>query len=139
MQDAFPAVRLGAIDATMRANDETVQVVDQARIARFRARDGEVRGRATINAAEFAHFLASQTFQRRCVEQLEQVFESLPGVFALSDEAIDRHRKKIQYLSTDYTELFLITYETGLSRGMRAQLQRRAKAGNDSLDRRSHC
>src|SRR6185295_6252066 len=67
-EDAFPAARLSAIDAAVRANDETVQVIDEARVARFGARNREIRGRASIDAAQFAHFFAPQTLQCRGVE-----------------------------------------------------------------------
>ena len=92
--NAFAALCVGTIDATVRANDETVQVVDQTRIARFGARDGEIGGGATINAAQLAHFFTSQPPERRAVKQLEQVLEPLPCVFALIDESIRRHHKQ---------------------------------------------
>ena len=93
--NSFTALRVSAIDAAVRANDETVQIVDQTRIARLGARDSEIRSGATIDAAQFTNFLSSQTAQRRGIEQLEQILEPLPGVFALVDEAIGRHDRKI--------------------------------------------
>ena len=92
--NSFTALRVGAIDAAVRANHQTVQIVDQTRIARLRARDGEIGSGATIDAAQFAHFVALQTPQRSAVEQLEQILEPLPGVLALVDEAIGRHNRE---------------------------------------------
>src|ERR1700682_138076 len=65
----FAPLRIGPIDAAMRANDKTVQVINQTRVARFRASNRQIRGRATIDASQFAHFLALQASQRSSVEQ----------------------------------------------------------------------
>ena len=89
--DAFAALRIGLIDAAMRTDDETVEIIDQTRVARFSARDGKVRCGAPVNAAELANFFRLQPSQGAVIEQFQQVFESLPGVFALFDEAVGRH------------------------------------------------
>jgi hypothetical protein len=78
----------------VRANYEAVQVVDETRIARLGARDREVRGSATIDAAQLANLLTPETSQRGGIKQLQQLLLSLPGVFALCDESILRHNKQ---------------------------------------------
>jgi hypothetical protein len=52
--------RLRAIDAPVRADDETVEIIDKARVARFGARNRQIGRRATIDASEFAHLFAVQ-------------------------------------------------------------------------------
>ena len=96
MANPFAALRVSAIDATVRANHETVQIVDQARIARLGARDRKIRSGATIDPAQLANFFAPKTAQRSRVEQFEKLLEPLPRVLALIDEAIGRHTQKIQ-------------------------------------------
>ena len=51
------AFGVGPIDAAMRTNDETVQVIDQTRVARLCARNRQVRGTAAIDPAQLAYFL----------------------------------------------------------------------------------
>jgi hypothetical protein len=66
--DFFAALRIGAVDAPVRADDETVEIIHQSRIAGFGARDREIGSRAAVNAAEFANFFTPEAFQR-CVIQ----------------------------------------------------------------------
>jgi len=60
VENLLAALRVGAIDATVGANDEAVEVVNQTRIARLGAGDGQVGSGATVDAAEFAHLFAVQ-------------------------------------------------------------------------------
>jgi hypothetical protein len=75
------------------ANDEAVEVVDEAGVAALGARDGEVGGRAAVDAPEFAHLLAMQPLQGRAVKQLQQVLKALPSALALFDEAVGSRHK----------------------------------------------
>src|ERR1043165_4263652 len=61
--DAFAALRVSTIDATMRADNEAVQIVDETRIARLGARDGEIGSSATIDAPQLANLFTVQTTQ----------------------------------------------------------------------------
>ena len=72
------------------ARDEAVDVVDETRVARLGPRDGEVGGRAPVDAPQLAHLVASEAAQGRAFEQREQVFEALPGVSALAYETFGR-------------------------------------------------
>ena len=88
--NAFAALCVSAIDATMRADHETVEVIDQTRIARLGTRDREIRSGATIDR------LSSRTSSRPKrrsddASAASAVLESLPGVFALGDESVLRH------------------------------------------------
>ena len=89
--NALSALRIRSVNAAMSADYQAVEVVNQARIARFRPRDCQVRSRAPVNAPEFLHVFAVQLAQRHPVEKLQQLLESLPNTLALVDEAIDGH------------------------------------------------
>ena len=82
----------------MRTNNEAVEIVDQPRIPRLGARNGEIRSSAPVNASQLPNLFASQTAQRSRVEQLEQILEPLPGLFAVGDESVLRHEKRLQDL-----------------------------------------
>jgi glutamate formiminotransferase len=92
VEDLLAALRVGAIDAPVSANNEAIEIVNQTRIARFGTGYGKVRRGATVDAAQFAYLFAVQATQRRMVEQLQQLLQPLPGIPALVDESILRHR-----------------------------------------------
>jgi len=74
----------------VRANDKTVEVINETRIARFGTRNGKVGSRAAIDARQFAHFFAVQTPQARVIQQLQQIFETLPRALAFVDKSVGR-------------------------------------------------
>src|ERR1044072_9034393 len=81
---------VGAIDAAVRADDETVEVVDEPWVAALGSRDGEVGARAPVDAPQLAHLLAVQTPQTGAVEHPQQVLQALPRALALVDETVGR-------------------------------------------------
>src|SRR5439155_12555046 len=74
--NATAALRISPINAAMSANHQTVQIIDQPRVAGFRPSNGEIRSRAAIDATQFAHLVALQSPQRHLIETLEQFLES---------------------------------------------------------------
>jgi len=89
--NAPSALRVGPINPAVRPNDKTVEVINQPRVARLSARNREVRSRAPVNAAQFAHLFAMQAPERHAVEMMQQAFKPLPGVLAFVDETIEGH------------------------------------------------
>src|SRR5215831_10408834 len=87
------ALRISAIDPAVRANHQAIEIIDEPRVARFGTRNRQVRGRAAIDAPQFAHLFAMQFAQRHPIEQLQQLLESFPDVLALVDELVDWHRE----------------------------------------------
>src|SRR6185369_2599265 len=63
--DDRKARRFAAIDGAVRAPDQMVQIIYQALVAHFYASDGQVRRRAAIEPAEFAHLFAAQVVQAK--------------------------------------------------------------------------
>src|SRR5262245_38513023 len=89
VHDGARAFRLVAIDQSVGADDQVVQVVDQPLVPRFDPRDGQVGGGPPVASPEFAHLVATQTAQpprRACL--INQLFQPLPIIFALLNEII---------------------------------------------------
>src|ERR1051325_8477835 len=95
ISDSFSALSIGAVNAAVRPYHQTVEVIHEPRIARFRSSDCQVRGCASLNPAGFAHFFAIEGAKRGMVKHREKFLEALPGSFALVDESIGRHETKV--------------------------------------------
>ena len=69
ISNALGSLRVGAIDTTMRTNDQTVEIVDQPRIAGLRAGDSQVGSGAAIRCGQspFAPPIAMTTFRSEVV------------------------------------------------------------------------
>src|SRR3989440_3617696 len=80
---------VGAINSSMRTDDQAVKVVDKTWVARFGACNREVGSRATIDASQLAHLFAVQPSQRHAIQELQQLFQPLPGILTFIDEAIE--------------------------------------------------
>ena len=89
--DALTALGIRAINATVSADHQAIEVIDQTWVPRFRPRDRQVGGGPPVDATQLAHLFAVQLAQRHPVEQMQQLLESLPDVFALADEPVVGH------------------------------------------------
>src|SRR5205807_1698767 len=89
--NAPPALGVGAINATMGANHQAIEIIDQPRVAGFGASNCKIRSRAAIDAPQFAHLVALQATQCHLIETLKQFLEPLPDVLAFIDESIKGH------------------------------------------------
>ena len=84
-------VTIGPINSSMSPDYQAIEVIDKARVARFGARNRQIRSGPPIDAAQLAHFFAMQLAQGHAIEKLQQLLEPLPDVLAFVDEAIDGH------------------------------------------------
>ena len=84
-------ITISPINPSMGPNYQAIQIIDESRVARFRASNCQIRSGPPVDAAQLAHFFAMQLTQSHAVEKLQQLLEPLPDVLALVDEAIDRH------------------------------------------------
>src|ERR1044072_2987738 len=69
---------VGAIDAAVRADDETVEVVEEPWVAALGSRDGEVGGRAPVDAPQLAHLLPVPPPQTGAGGHPQQVIPAQP-------------------------------------------------------------
>src|SRR5258708_471399 len=89
--DPSPTLRVSPVNTAMSANYQAIKIVNQTRVARFRARDCQIGSSPPVNAAQLAHFFAMQPPQRHPIQACQQLLESLPDGLALFDETIDGH------------------------------------------------
>jgi hypothetical protein len=82
-----PALRFGAVDHPVGANDQIVQVVDQSLVARFNPGNRQIGGRAPVPSRQFAHLVAAQAAQpAHRAGLINQLFQPLPVGFAFFDK-----------------------------------------------------
>jgi glutamate formiminotransferase len=91
ISETLTALRVGAINPAMRPNNQTVEIIHQPRIARFGARNCEIRSSPPVDAAELADLFAVQLMQRHPIKHVQQLFQPLPHRLPFVDEAIDGH------------------------------------------------
>src|SRR5205807_1454897 len=89
--NALAAFRIRAINPSMSANHQAIQIINQSRVARLSTGDRQVRSGAAIDAAQLAHLFPMKLSERHTIEKLQQLFEPLPDCLAFLDEAIDGH------------------------------------------------
>jgi hypothetical protein len=70
------------------SNDEAVEIVYKARIARLRACDRKVGRSATVDPSQLSYLFAVKSSKTGSIEQLEQILQPLPGVSTIVDESI---------------------------------------------------
>jgi len=75
----------------MSPNYQAIEIIDKSRVARFGARNRQIRSGPPIDAAQLSHFFAMQLAQGHAIEKLQQLLEPLPDVLAFVDETIDGH------------------------------------------------
>jgi hypothetical protein len=73
------------------ADHQAVEVINQPRIARLGAGNCQIRGGPPVDATQLTHLFTVQLAQGHPVEQLQQLLESLPDIFALADEPVAGH------------------------------------------------
>src|SRR6267142_1693881 len=89
--DPPAALRVSPVNTAMSANYQTIEIVDQTRVARFRAGNRQVGCSPPVDAAQLAHFFAMQSPQRHSIEEIKQFLEPLPDGLAFIDKTINRH------------------------------------------------
>src|SRR5262249_10479907 len=86
------SLRFCAVDHPMGFYDEVVQIAYQPPVARFDARNRQVRCGATIAATKLAHLVSRQPFQTAHTLRLrDQLFQPLPARFATFNKIVS-HR-----------------------------------------------
>jgi hypothetical protein len=75
----------------MSANYQAIEVVHQARVARFGASNCQIGSGPPVDAAQLAHFLSMQAPQRHPIEEIQQFLEPLPDCLSLFNETIYWH------------------------------------------------
>ena len=95
-------VTIGPINPSMSPNYQAIEIIDKSGVARFGARNRQIRSGPPIDAAQLAHFFAMQLAQGHAIEQLQQLLEPLPDVLAFVDEAIDGHLQDFELRISEF-------------------------------------